>query len=223
LAKQQGIQGTVILGIVVGADGRVKDVHVFSGHPLLAPAAVDAVKTWTYKPYYLNHKPTEIETTVIVDFSLQKDEIWKEYVYPENGFAITLPRDPHPHESSQMQHGTAYSVTFTGGSGLSLHTTTAHEKCAPILEAQADHAKHMMESGSAESNGFKALSLREVVGTGYKGFEFVQQVPNGKFDYERWVCSGDRLFVFASAWSSGEQQPTEISRIITSFRILVKK
>lgn len=71
-AKDQGIQGAVLLGVVVGTDGTVKDVRVIEGHPLLAPAAVDAVSKWTYRPYYVNHKPTEIETTVVVNFQLQR-------------------------------------------------------------------------------------------------------------------------------------------------------
>ncbi len=224
VAKEQGIQGSVILGIVVGTDGRVKDVRVIAGHPLLAPAAVDAVKTWLYKPYYVNDKPTEMETTVTVSFKLQDKEMWKEYVYPENGFAITLPSDPHPHESSQMSQGTAYSVNLPGGSVLSLHTMTASGNCWQVLEAQAKDARHRMEAGTAESNGFKALSVKEIAGTGYKGFQFVQQVPNGQMDYERWVCSAHRLFVFAATWRRrGEQQSTEIDRIVNSFRVLEKE
>ena len=43
---------------------------------------------------------------------------WKEYVYSENGFAITLPGDPHPHKSSQMPSGTAYSVQLVNGTGF---------------------------------------------------------------------------------------------------------
>lgn len=70
-AKEQGVQGAVHLDIVVGTDGTVKEVQVLEGHPLLAPAAVNAVKTWKYKPYYVNKKPTEMETTVIVNFTLE--------------------------------------------------------------------------------------------------------------------------------------------------------
>ena len=65
------MQGAVRLDIVVGTDGAVKEVRVLEGHPLLAPAAVNAVKTWKYNPYYVNKKPTEMETTVVVNFTLQ--------------------------------------------------------------------------------------------------------------------------------------------------------
>ncbi|HEY4961163.1 MAG TPA: energy transducer TonB, partial [Terriglobales bacterium] len=41
-----------------------------SGHPMLAPAAIDAVKQWKYKPYFLNGEPVEVETTINVNFTL---------------------------------------------------------------------------------------------------------------------------------------------------------
>lgn len=41
---------------------------MLSGHPLLIPAAIDAVKQWKYKPYLLNQKPVEVETTVLIKF-----------------------------------------------------------------------------------------------------------------------------------------------------------
>src|SRR5262249_34003196 len=70
LAKQARVQGAVILEIVIGADGSVKETHVISGHPLLEQAAVDAVQTWAYKPTVLNGQPSETVTTVTVNFAL---------------------------------------------------------------------------------------------------------------------------------------------------------
>jgi protein TonB len=43
---------------------------VVSGHPLLAPAAVAAVREWRYKPYTLNGEPAEVETLITVRFVL---------------------------------------------------------------------------------------------------------------------------------------------------------
>jgi protein TonB len=71
-AKQQGIQGTVLLKAVIGADGTVRELRVINGHPLLAPAAIEAVKRWKYRPYYVKGKPVEVETTVTVSFRLEK-------------------------------------------------------------------------------------------------------------------------------------------------------
>jgi TonB family protein len=63
-AKQQGIQGTVLLKAVIGADGTVRELHVIDGYPLVAPAAGEAVKRWKYKPYYVKGKAVEVVTTV---------------------------------------------------------------------------------------------------------------------------------------------------------------
>ena len=70
LAKQARIQGTVILQALIGKDGSIQNLHVVSGHPMLTGSALDAVKQWRYKPYFLNGEPVEVETTVNVNFSL---------------------------------------------------------------------------------------------------------------------------------------------------------
>ena len=71
-AKQQGIQGTVLLNAVIGTDGTVRELRVIDGHQLLAPAAIEAVKRWKYKPYCVKGKPVEVETTITVNFRLEK-------------------------------------------------------------------------------------------------------------------------------------------------------
>lgn len=70
LAKQAHVQGSVILRAVIGKDGKVENVQPESGSPLLASAAVNAVKEWRYKPYVLDGNPVEVETTVTVNFHL---------------------------------------------------------------------------------------------------------------------------------------------------------
>jgi TonB family protein len=70
-ARQQLIQGVVVLKVNIDKDGNVYKVELISGHPSLAPAAIDAVKQWKYKPYLLNNNPVEVETQVQVNFVLQ--------------------------------------------------------------------------------------------------------------------------------------------------------
>jgi TonB family protein len=73
LARQARIQGTVVLGAVIGRDGSIQSLHLVSGHPMLAPSAIDAVKQWKYKPYFLNGETVEVETTINVNFTLAGD------------------------------------------------------------------------------------------------------------------------------------------------------
>lgn len=70
LARQARIQGAVVLQAVISKDGTIQGLHVVSGHPMLTPAAIDAVKQWRYKPYFLNGEPVEVETVVTVNFTL---------------------------------------------------------------------------------------------------------------------------------------------------------
>lgn len=69
-ARGQHIQGTVVLKVNIDKDGSVYKVELISGHPLLAPAAIEAVKHWKYRPYLLNAIPVEVETQVQVAFTL---------------------------------------------------------------------------------------------------------------------------------------------------------
>ena len=71
-AKKAGIEGTVELDAIIGTDGLVKDLKVIVGPALLQQAALDAVKTWRYRPYLLNGQPVEVRTMMNVVFSLGK-------------------------------------------------------------------------------------------------------------------------------------------------------
>jgi periplasmic protein TonB len=68
-AQQAHVEGTVVLSAVIGKDGSVESVKVVSGHPMLTQAAVDAVKRWRYKPYYLNGEAVQAETEIKVKFA----------------------------------------------------------------------------------------------------------------------------------------------------------
>jgi protein TonB len=69
-AKIAHVQGPVVLAAVISKAGGIENLHVLSGHPLLVPAAIDAVKQWRYRPYILNNEPLEVETQITVNFIL---------------------------------------------------------------------------------------------------------------------------------------------------------
>jgi len=70
LARQARIQGTVLLQAEISKEGAIENLRLISGHPMLAPAAIEAVKQWRYKPYMLNGEPVAVETQVQVNFTL---------------------------------------------------------------------------------------------------------------------------------------------------------
>jgi TonB family protein len=70
IAKTARVAGTVELAATISKTGTIKDLHVVSGPAMLRQAAVDAVRTWRYKPYELNNEPVEVETSINVVFNL---------------------------------------------------------------------------------------------------------------------------------------------------------
>jgi periplasmic protein TonB len=72
LAKQARIQGVVRLNAIIGKDGTIQNLTVATGHPLLVPAALEAVKQWVYKPTLLNGEPVEVVTQIDVNFTLSQ-------------------------------------------------------------------------------------------------------------------------------------------------------
>jgi len=69
-AREQKIQGVVVLEVHVGADGAVQDVQAVSGPPLLIKASTDAVKRWRFKPHTNNGRPVEMQSRVSLNFRL---------------------------------------------------------------------------------------------------------------------------------------------------------
>jgi len=67
-ARQAGLQGVIVLDIVVGSDGSVEEMRPLNGPALLAHSAMDALRWWKFEPYRVNGKPTPAETTVAVEF-----------------------------------------------------------------------------------------------------------------------------------------------------------
>ncbi|HKM46180.1 MAG TPA: energy transducer TonB [Terriglobales bacterium] len=70
IARQARVQGQVVLRAQIDKNGNIEDLTLVSGHPMLAPAAIKAVKQWKYKPYTVNGQAVAVETQIVVNFSL---------------------------------------------------------------------------------------------------------------------------------------------------------
>lgn len=69
-ARAMRIEGPVQMQALIDKEGKITNVKVVKGQPVLARAAVDAVRQWRYKPYYLDGQPVEIQTEITVMFKL---------------------------------------------------------------------------------------------------------------------------------------------------------
>ena len=112
VAKVNFIQGAVQLEITVTTAGRVSEVHVIDGQPILAVAALDAVDEWLYRPYTLRGSPVPFSTDVIVQFNLHSrryrgqlpsdaDIYLEKQVRPPE--VITRPQDTPPPSGLRMK------------------------------------------------------------------------------------------------------------------------
>ena len=71
VARTAGIEGDVILRVLVSTEGRVTAIKVLDGPPILARAAAEAVQQWQYQALRINGRPTAVATTLIVSFRLR--------------------------------------------------------------------------------------------------------------------------------------------------------
>jgi len=71
-ARSARIAGTVVMKALINRTGEVENLELISGHPMLAPAAMEAVKQWKYRPYLLNGNAVVMETQIQVNFTLRE-------------------------------------------------------------------------------------------------------------------------------------------------------
>jgi TonB family protein len=71
-ARQQQIQGPVVLDVRIGRDGTIQETKLLSGPPLLADAAITAVKQWRFRPQGIKGQPIEMQTRITLNFRLPR-------------------------------------------------------------------------------------------------------------------------------------------------------
>ena len=69
-ARERHVQGTVVLHVIIGKQGTIRDLELVSTpDDALAESAMDAVRRWTYQPYLLNGKPTDVDSRITVNYA----------------------------------------------------------------------------------------------------------------------------------------------------------
>lgn len=96
IAKAARIQGVVVLHAIISKTGDIEDLQTISGPPMLVPAAMDAVRQWKYKPYLLNGEPTEVETTINVNFTFAEPKPAGAPIFMNGAPPGTAPPDATP-------------------------------------------------------------------------------------------------------------------------------
>jgi protein TonB len=70
IAKAAGVQGTVVIEATISKAGTIESLHVVSGPEMLRGAAIEAIQSARYRPYRLNGEPTEVQTTITLNFKM---------------------------------------------------------------------------------------------------------------------------------------------------------
>ena len=70
IARAAHVQGTVVVTATIDKQGRIVGAQVLSGPDMLRNAAIDAIRAARYKPYLLNDEPTDVTTTISVNFTM---------------------------------------------------------------------------------------------------------------------------------------------------------
>lgn len=160
---------------------------------------------------------------------------WKEYAYPNDGFAITLPRRADPHEDSTLPKSTfkaftvsstqAYTLGLSPDRPIALHVVTFPDGSLDFF-SQYRSLVRSANDGTLDAAGAgihdDPFTLREVTAGGYPAVETERELKSQSRYYDRIQCVGKKLYTFTATWPKGSTKPPELSRIVDSFRLLTK-
>jgi TonB family protein len=130
IAKVNLIRGSVKLEITVDPRGKVVEVHVVDGEPLLAAAAIQAVRKWLYQPYISSEGPAPFRTNVVVSFALRT-----------HVFAGRFPRDPEGYLEKQIHPPVAISSPRPDSAAAGVLLKVLVDSEGNVLDASAIEAK----------------------------------------------------------------------------------
>jgi hypothetical protein len=141
---------------------------------------------------------------------------WKEYVYANDGFAVTLPYAPTPHPDPNNTNITVYTVHPSADISVSLRVVNETRDCASTLSTLKDGALH----GRQPRQPIDPLSVKEFSVNGYPGVEYQFQSGPGHTTYDRYYCVTGKFYIFSADWAGNGAKPSAVTHIVNSFRLL---
>lgn len=148
-----------------------------------------------------------------VAYAQQQGLSWKEYVFGEDGFAITLPGDPGPHPDAALPEMTVYTVSVAPGSRFSLRVSHQNRDCSATLA-------QLRDGGLKGKAGVDPASVKEVSFGGYPGVEYQYRIGSDRISSDRFYCVNGRFYAFSTSWPSAHSRPRALDRIVNSFRLV---
>jgi hypothetical protein len=132
---------------------------------------------------------------------------WREYSFPADRFAITLPYEPTPHSDRVNVGVTVYTIRLTPEAAISIRVVRSKDECDSRL-------RKVVGDLQSEANPIKAISV-----AGHKAFEYEHRTGD-LMTYGRSWCGDERVFVATARWPATEPRPDAVPRILNSFRLI---
>lgn len=143
----------------------------------------------------------------------QQTTQWRPYVYPDDGFAITLPAPTTPHNDGGDRHIHLYSVRLESGTIFNLRAVHKLMDCETTLADLWDKADNNKDPREPVIRG----TLKQVELSGLRGLEY-ETGSSDERNLHRFHC-GDKIFYIISAGYKGKR-PADVNKIINSFQVV---
>ncbi|HSZ02631.1 MAG TPA: hypothetical protein VK788_24260 [Terriglobales bacterium] len=168
---------------------------------------------WAAPQNVPNLKPVGSPTDTTPVLTQQDGPTWKEYVFAADGFAITLPANPHPHPDATLPDVTVYTVSLPPNANLSLRVSHQDRDCASTLA-------QLKEGGLQGKANIDPASVKDVAVAGHQGVEYQYKVSPNFTSSDRFYCVNGKFYIFSIRWLGNEEQPSTATRVVGSFRPL---
>ena len=138
---------------------------------------------------------------------------WKEYVFREDGFAITLPGEPKPHPDASAPDMTVYSASLAPGLGLTLRVSHQNRDCSETLT-------QLRDGGLQGKSGIDPASVKEVSLGSHPGIEYYYKLSTDRVSRDRFYCVNGWFYAFSSSSPTAHPSFEAADRVMRSFRLL---
>ncbi|HZU30604.1 MAG TPA: hypothetical protein VFB79_05780 [Candidatus Angelobacter sp.] len=156
-----------------------------------------------------------IAILVYVASAQSSKQQWREYIFPNDDFAITLPASPNPHNDNGDRHINVYAVQM-GKTVVSLRVISRAMECEDGLAEMWDKAQNSTDLREPViKSSLKQLSL-----PGMQGMEYETDLGGGERSLHRFECADSRKFYIFNVGYQGKQRPPEVTRILNSFHLV---
>jgi hypothetical protein len=143
----------------------------------------------------------------------QGQQQWRPYVYPDDGFAITLPAQTTPRNDGGDRHIHLYTVRLADGTIFNLRAVHRLMDCETTLADLWDKADGNKDPKEPVIRG----TLKQVSLAGLQGLEY-ETGTSSERNLHRFHC-GNKIFYIISAGYKGKR-PADVNRIINSFQVV---